>query len=136
LGNALGKVFSFGTGHTGGTVGSKRVGQGNSVRQLSPAVFNNAPRYHSGGVVGLKPGEVPIIAKQGEEINNEQSPLHSSNQSAFGSKSESEQRVTIANYFDPETFMAASLNGRQGEKLFMNFVKSNSGAVRRMLGVK
>jgi hypothetical protein len=31
-------------------------------------MFANAPRYAAGGVVGLKPGEMPIIAHRGEII--------------------------------------------------------------------
>jgi hypothetical protein len=30
--------------------------------------FANAQRYHVGGIAGLKPGEVPAILKQGEEV--------------------------------------------------------------------
>lgn len=49
--------------HSGGTVGAI-----SSKRTVSPAVFVGAPRYHSGGVAGLKPDEVPIIAQKGETI--------------------------------------------------------------------
>lgn len=51
------------TAHTGGT-----VGQLSGRTRVSPLVFAGAPRYHSGGVVGLKPGEVPIIAQRGEVV--------------------------------------------------------------------
>ena len=47
--------------HTGGVVGVTPLAH----RPVDPAVFNKAPRFHSGGLVG---GEVPIIAKQGEVI--------------------------------------------------------------------
>ncbi|ASP51468.1 phage tail length tape measure family protein [Sinorhizobium meliloti] len=37
-------------------------------RQVSPLAFVGAPRFASGGIVGLRPGEVPIIAHQGEVV--------------------------------------------------------------------
>jgi hypothetical protein len=53
-----------GTAHSGGIVGQTAFPQ----RKVNPMVFANAPRFASGGVVGLKPGEVPIIAHRGEII--------------------------------------------------------------------
>ena len=47
--------------HDGGIVGVTSFAH----RPVDPAVFENAPRFHSGGLV---PGEVPVIAKQGEVI--------------------------------------------------------------------
>jgi lambda family phage tail tape measure protein len=57
---------AFDTGHTGGVVGSLT-----GRTHVSPAVFHGAARYHSGNIVkkmGLKPSEVPIIAKEGEGV--------------------------------------------------------------------
>ncbi|MBC8268477.1 MAG: phage tail tape measure protein [Rhodospirillaceae bacterium] len=47
--------------HTGGVIGMDTLG----VRSVAPLTFENAPRFHGGGVVG---GEVPIIAKRGETV--------------------------------------------------------------------
>jgi hypothetical protein len=59
----LGSVFP-GMFHSGGV-----AGQGGYVgRGVSPAAFIGAPRYHSGGIAGLRPGEVPAILKQGETV--------------------------------------------------------------------
>lgn len=54
----LGSVF-----HQGGV-----VGQGGSKRLVHPAVFAGAPRMHSGGVAGLRSGEVPAILQKGEVV--------------------------------------------------------------------
>jgi hypothetical protein len=51
--------------HSGGIAGSDGYGHGRSV---SPSVFNGAPRYHSGGIAGLKPDEVPAILQRGERV--------------------------------------------------------------------
>lgn len=69
-GGALGGIL-----HSGGIVGSAFTPQ----RIVAPAVFNNAARYHTGGVVGLKPNEVPIVALRGEEMLTENDPRHRKN---------------------------------------------------------
>ncbi|ALP53987.1 hypothetical protein Tel_13045 [Candidatus Tenderia electrophaga] len=60
-GDIFGGLFSAGTKHTGGIVGSENSGS----RMVSPALFAGAPRYHTGGIAG---DEVPIIAKRGEGV--------------------------------------------------------------------
>lgn len=62
--------------HSGGIVGS-----GGSSRRMSvsPALFANAYKFHSGGVAGLRPDEVPIIAKKGEEVLTQSDPRHRDN---------------------------------------------------------
>jgi len=57
---------AFGTGgyavaHAGGVIGETSLPR----RSVDPRVFDGAPRFHGGGLV---PGEVPVIARQGEVI--------------------------------------------------------------------
>jgi hypothetical protein len=47
--------------HSGGIVGSEAT----FTRYVHPAHFNDAPRFHTGGIAG---DEVPIIAKRGEGV--------------------------------------------------------------------
>ena len=47
--------------HVGGVIGSDPL----PSRSVHPMVFENAPRFHGGGVVG---NEVPIIAQRGETV--------------------------------------------------------------------
>lgn len=50
----------------GGTVGMSRHSDG---RRFPSSMWNDAPKYGSGGLVGrLRPGEIPIIAHQGEVV--------------------------------------------------------------------
>ena len=51
--------------HSGGVVGRTNVPR----RAVPLSAFLDAPRYHQGGVVGLRPNEVPIIGKVGETIS-------------------------------------------------------------------
>ena len=53
----------FGAMHEGGLVGAF-----SGVRAVDPGVFANAPRYHSGGIAGLAPNEVPAILEAGEVV--------------------------------------------------------------------
>lgn len=60
-GSTAGTAAPVAAAHTGGVIGSDRL----SNRHVSTSVFDNAPRFHTGGVIG---NEVPIIAKQGETV--------------------------------------------------------------------
>jgi len=51
----------IGHAHTGGVIGTDWL----ASKFVHPAYFENAPRYHSGGIAG---DEVPIIARRGEGV--------------------------------------------------------------------
>lgn len=62
-GGFLDSIFSM-IFHEGGV-----VGDGLPKRRAVPAhVFIGAPRYHGGGIAGLKPGEIPAILERGETV--------------------------------------------------------------------
>lgn len=65
LGGGFPSAPSVGVGlyHTGGIAGHPSM-----QRSVNPAIFMNAPRYHNGGIAGLRPGEVPAILQRGERI--------------------------------------------------------------------
>jgi len=69
--------------HTGGIVGS-----GTSRGYIHAAVFADAARFHSGGITGFRPDEVPIIAQRGEEVLTEADPRHRRNRGRRASESE------------------------------------------------
>ena len=66
--------------HAGGIAGRP----GGDRRPVNPAVFAFAPRYHSGGIAGLKANEVPAILQAGEEVLTANDPRHSRNGGASG----------------------------------------------------
>ena len=76
VGNAIVSAFSH---HTGGVVGA-----GGSPRYAPLLAFANAPRYHSGGIAGLRPGEVPAVLMKGEEVLTADDPRHVRNFKAGG----------------------------------------------------
>lgn len=57
-----------GMAHTGGVVGTSKL----ISKFVSGSVFRNAPRFHTGGIIGGMPklaaDEVPIIARKGEGV--------------------------------------------------------------------
>ncbi|WP_170317613.1 phage tail tape measure protein [Paroceanicella profunda] len=52
------------TGHAGAVIGVRASG----TTRVDPRVFEGAERWHTGGTLGLKHGEVPFIGKVGEPI--------------------------------------------------------------------
>lgn len=58
LSGIFGSIF-----HKGGVVGGAAP-----QRMVSPSTFAGAKRYHSGGIAGLQPGEVPAILQRGEVV--------------------------------------------------------------------
>jgi tape measure domain-containing protein len=89
----LGSLFEGGGGGSGGIGGfvSKLFNlkhAGGLVETAAPRVrlpalaFAGAPRLHDGGVLGLRPDEIPIIARRGEEVLTEDDPRHVRNRGA------------------------------------------------------
>lgn len=64
-GGLLGGFIIPGILHQGGTAGADGYGHG---KAYSPAVWANATRYHTGGIAGLQPDEVPAILQRGERV--------------------------------------------------------------------
>lgn len=65
--------------HSGGI-----VGLGGQAFTAPLAAFVGAPRYHSGGIAGLRPNEVPAILERGEEVLTRDDPRHARNAAALG----------------------------------------------------
>lgn len=64
-GGLFGGAIIPGILHSGGTAGSDGYGHG---RAFKPSTFAGAKRYHSGGIAGLQPGEIPAILQRGEVV--------------------------------------------------------------------
>jgi GH24 family phage-related lysozyme (muramidase)/uncharacterized protein with PIN domain len=64
-GGLFGGVIIPGILHSGGVAGSDGYGHG---RAFSASTWAGATRYHSGGIAGLRPGEVPAILEKGEVV--------------------------------------------------------------------
>lgn len=136
-GGGIGGIFSsiFGTGHTGGVVGSKRIGSGNTTRQLNPAIFSAAPRFHEGGFPGLRPGEVPAVLLEGEEVLSKSDARNALNGGTGGGaeRAPSGNNVKIVNMIDAGDVISQGLGTRQGEESFLNIIKANRTAIKQIV---
>lgn len=117
--------------HSGGVAGSD--GYSHS-RSFSPSVFDGAPRYHNGGVAGLKPDEVPAILKKGERIL----PLGFSD---IGSSSNNSAQISLNPVYnidargagqdiDQKLNEAFALNNRELQKNFSGMIKNEQNRGR------
>lgn len=119
-------VMSVFKAHTGGV-----VGQGLQQSRANAGMFANAVRYHTGGIAGLRPNEVPAVLEKGEEVLTERDPRHINN----GGGAPAEQSVKIVNAIDAGSFMSAGVEDVQGQKAILNFIQANRSSVRSALGV-
>lgn len=133
-GTSFGSLIGVGAAHTGGLIGSKRAGSGNQTRQVSPGAFAAARRMHSGGIVGLSPDEVPIIAQKGEEMLTRDDPRHMLNGGGGGSGKSSDGGTTIINTFDPEEVMDRALSSRRGAKVLVNAIRGSRTEIKAAIG--
>lgn len=121
---ALSGLMNAGVNHSGGIAGS-----GNR-RRLAPAGwFSGAPKYHTGGVVGLKANEVPIVAERGEEVLTESDPRHRKNQGKKSSVKEEKQPINVINMLDNSAIARAALESPEGERMVLNIIKANKGSL-------
>jgi len=114
--------------HEGGIAGEA----GGRSRRVSPAIFAGAPKYHSGGIAGLAPDEMPAILRKGEEVLTESDPRHRMNggDPAGGTPTGIRQVLAIG---DDE--IANATAGAAGEKVFLTHMRRNKATIKQELGV-
>ena len=122
-GGVVGALF-----HTGGTVGDS----GGSGRLVNAGTFATARRYHSGGIAGLQPGEVPAILEKGEHVltrklaSETKRRLHGDKEPAAAAR----PQVTTINLFDPAQL--AGMMARHPEAI-LNVIQMNPRKVKQAL---
>ncbi|MEO0828844.1 MAG: phage tail length tape measure family protein [Pseudomonadota bacterium] len=138
--NALGGGSAGGEGGIGGTIATAITslfhtggiaGAGAQTRTSSPAWFAGAVKYHTGGVVGLAPDEVPSILRKGEEVLTQNDSRHRANGGMGGG---STPAIKIVNAVDGADALTQALNTKAGEKVILNYVKNNAAALKAAMG--
>ena len=127
---AVGGLSSlFGKKHGGGVIGAP----GGMSGYVSPLAFSGALRFHTGGVIGLGPDEVPIIAQLGEEMLTPHDPRHRNNinKGKSGTGGSDQPRLTINNVLDSPS-IASALEGQDGERVIMNHIRANRSEIKNM----
>lgn len=123
LGVAGGAVPLF---HTGGLVGGGAM----MNKTVNPLVFVGATRYHSGGIAGLAPNEVPAILQKGEEVLTKQDPRHRSN--GGGAVQGGNGQLTVINTFDPREAQRMALASSSGRKVLVQAAARERKAFNRL----
>ncbi|HUH23467.1 MAG TPA: hypothetical protein VLZ51_05345 [Brevundimonas sp.] len=126
VGGAIASAINSLFRHNGGMAGS-----GGGYKSVWAGHFASATRYHSGGVVGLKPNEVPIIAERGEEVLDAGDPRHRDNGGLGGGAPVNLKNV---NLFDIDQLASAILESEVGQKVLINVIGNNARAVSGALG--
>jgi tape measure domain-containing protein len=124
--------------HEGGVVGAND----NVGRPVAASWFNNARRYHQGGIAGLKPGEMPAILKEGEVIDPGDGSIASQvfgnmmGKGGQGGGSKNPLNLKIVNAFDSGDVVSEGLSTSAGEQSLLNVVKSNPSGFRAALDIE
>lgn len=109
--------------HGGGVVGSS----GRS-RALATSIFANATRYHTGGIAGLRPDEVPAILRRGEEVLTAQDARHRRNGGGAGKGLS--QVLAIG-----EEAIAKAIAGSAGREVILTHIRQDRATIRQELGI-
>jgi hypothetical protein len=88
--------------------------------------FAGAPRYHVGGIAGLKPGEMPAVLQAGEEVLKRSDPRHAANGGGG-------QSVRI-NLVDDRASVADFMASSAGEQVIVKAIRRNAMSVKSVLG--
>lgn len=112
--------ISLPTMHTGGVAGRSQGAR----KTISPMLMAGATRYHSGGIAGLAPNEVPAILEENEEVITAKDPRHRDNGGLNGGAN----KFNIVNTFDFQSFLSSALNTEAGVETILNVVRANSSA--------
>lgn len=117
-----GDVMSSAIFHDGGIAGSPSA----PTRQVNPAAFFAAMRYHTGGIAGFAPDEVGAVLKKNEEVLTEDDPRHRFNGGLSGGPS---VQIRNVNVLDVDELATNIFKSKTGEKMILNFIQANKRAV-------
>jgi hypothetical protein len=111
--------------HSGGVVGRA----GGVTRPVNRSWFDNAPRYHTGTLVGLAPDEHRAILKRGEEVLSQDNPRNIANmaKSAGGGGGLAIRNVLVMD----KAQIPAAMAGAHGERVTVAHVLNNIATIRQ-----
>lgn len=94
-------------------------------------LLESLPRFHNGGLPGLKNNEVLSVTEVGEEVITADDPRHTLN----GGRGASPQvNLKNVNVFDASDMLDVALSDAAGQQVFMNFIGRNRNKIAGMLG--
>ena len=123
--NAVGGGMNVGVAHTGAMVGQWKV-----RRRVSPLLFGNAPRYHTGSPrLGLRAGEHPAILEDGERVLSKRQNMVYEALMAGGGTGAGPVTTPIVAIGDDA--VANALASTAGERVVMTHVRNNWEGLQR-----
>lgn len=122
------ELSNFAVHHTGGVIGMGGSGQGSRSAPISS--FVNAQRYHTGGMIGFKPDEVPIIAQRGEEMLTRDDPRNRMN---GGGGQGQQPNFNIIAVDDQRAAVTESLKTPEGSQALIMSIRQNLSSIKPML---
>ena len=125
IGSAAASMVGGTVSHTGSVIGHNSGAQ--ARRSVPASVFSGAQKFHTGGLPGLKPDEVPSILQKGEEVLTRDDPrniLNGGKQSDGGNT-----RVVLV---DDQSRIADALAGAEGERVVIQHLKRNIPTLRSL----
>lgn len=118
--------------HEGGIVGSL-----NRSRAVSPTWFTAAPRYHTGGIVGLAPDEYPAILQKGEEVlkaSDSRNILNGGAAAGGGTGGESAGGAGVRFVLvDERSKVPEAMNSSEGDRVIVQSLKRNAATIKQIL---
>ena len=112
--------------HRGGVIGAPN---GTVRRNADPSWFAGAPRYHDGGVPGLKSDEVPAILQTNEEVLSRDDPRNVLNGGAGGGNSAGTRFVLV----DDRSKIPEAMSGAEGQEVIVQTIRRNVPAIKQLL---
>ncbi|WP_339862519.1 phage tail tape measure C-terminal domain-containing protein [Thalassospira alkalitolerans] len=116
--------------HSGGVVGHDALRR----RDIDPGLFRSAERFHGGGLVGLRSGEVPIVALRGEEVLTRDDPRHRFNLAGSQSGVTVVVQPTVTNTVPNTQARTETRRGPGGELMIDVFVEQMEMLMSRKIG--
>ncbi len=116
--------------HSGGVVGHDALRH----RDVDQGLFRSAERFHGGGLVGLRSGEVPIVALRGEEVLTRDDPRHRFNLAGGQGGVTVVVQPTVTNTVQGTQARTETRRGPGGELMIDVFVEQMEMLMSRKIG--
>lgn len=124
----VGSLFHEGTGGNGSM---RRSGP-----SMNPALWANAPRYHTGtDGAGLNANEMRAVINKGEAVLTEDDPAHPLNRRGGGSGAAAQPQIKQTLVLDSNDITGVMASSA-GAKVTLTHIKAYVPTIKQMLGVK